>query len=399
MAIIAPAAHNDGQAPLAWDDLAEDRGAPAAPAAGGGDGLRIYRFDEWAELPDPPDLIGGLASPGEVIVLSGPSGTGKTFLALDLVARLATGDDSTGLPVKGRTPGLYLAAEATAGMRARIRMLPGESQARAWVIPGAPRISDPHYAGQVAAHIAANGIGVVVVDTMQKLAPADADESSSAWMADMTDAMKLITDAAAGAAAAGDYQITWLLVHHDNKAGSGPRGTSAIEADCDQLWRLSRVSETGIKLVVKKTKDREPTTWAIDTRRVETGSVDGNGDPRTTLVASSWVKAAAAGPRPDNAGTEDDGPPEWRPTKTELMELVDLKLGEGLFGHLAAEAELARAAGRKPRSATACLQDWWMADKGEKLVVGSGWNRAVDLRVAKRQPDAAGRPAGLREAG
>lgn len=103
---------------LTVEDLgpAEDR---VDVAEGGGHLVRsMQEMTDEARAPD--WVVEGLVERGELVVLSGPSSVGKSFIALDLAAHVAAGR-----PWCGRSTGngggvLYLAGEGPRGFRRRV---------------------------------------------------------------------------------------------------------------------------------------------------------------------------------------------------------------------------------------------------------------------------------------
>lgn len=86
----------------------------------GGRALRFYTESELEAFPPPTPLYGEIISTDSLIVWFGPSGHGKSFLALDGALSLASGVPSVCAPaVQG--PVCYVAAEGVGGVSLRVR--------------------------------------------------------------------------------------------------------------------------------------------------------------------------------------------------------------------------------------------------------------------------------------
>jgi len=81
--------------------------------------LTLYSAAEIKRLPPPEWLIDGHLVQNSIAVLYGPSGGGKSFLALDGALSVATGRDWLGRPVQQGVV-IYVLAEGASGFGARI---------------------------------------------------------------------------------------------------------------------------------------------------------------------------------------------------------------------------------------------------------------------------------------
>jgi hypothetical protein len=87
-----------------------------------GAGLRLFTVREVLTLPDPQWLIEGMVEVGAQGVIYGPSGHGKSFVALDWALCVATGKPWSGRPTK-KGPAVYVVAEGGRGIKKRIAIV------------------------------------------------------------------------------------------------------------------------------------------------------------------------------------------------------------------------------------------------------------------------------------
>ncbi len=81
--------------------------------------LKLYSLQEVLDLPPIEWLIDGVIPSGGQVVLFGPSGEGKSFVALDMAFSVATGRPWHGHAVK-RHPVIYVVAEGGHGTGQRL---------------------------------------------------------------------------------------------------------------------------------------------------------------------------------------------------------------------------------------------------------------------------------------
>ncbi len=82
-------------------------------------GLRLLTLNDLANLPPPEYLLDDFIRKGGFNVLFGPSGGGKSFLALDWALCIATGRPFYGQQVE-QGGVVYIAAEGASGLHQRI---------------------------------------------------------------------------------------------------------------------------------------------------------------------------------------------------------------------------------------------------------------------------------------
>lgn len=282
----------------------------------------------WGEdldnLPPFEWLVEGMVPRHGLACLSGQPGAGKSFVALDLAMRVATGQDFFGREVQqGRV--LFIAGEGLNGIGKRRRAwevtynggLPVGSgfvicrQPMPFDQAGGPDLPEVlrQLEKELKANIAAHGpIALVVVDTLA--ACMTAQENDTDAMMRFLRGLQALTEAHGCAA---------FLLHHPSKAGSDAegagffRGASALYGSLDVGLSLRRDKETG-ELVLnpneKPAKDDEPSPM-VGLRLV---SVPLGHDPRGRAITSCVLELGTA---PAHGGGSRKK--AKAPTKAELL--------------------------------------------------------------------------------
>lgn len=265
-------------------DFLQEHGADAlavllesvsAPAAGR---FKFKTARELAALPPLKWLVKGVLPQEGIAALFGPSGSGKSFLGIDLAAHVAEG-----LPWFGRrveaAPVVYLALEGEHGLSQRVRAL---ELRRGGVPAGLHFVAEPfNLLGDVPALAAAIkragvGAGLVVVDTLNRAA-SGIDENSAADMGQVIDNAKALQAELGGLV---------LLVHHSGKDVSrGLRGHSSLHAALDAAVEVCR-NDASRSWKVLKAKDGEDGVATQFRLEVVGLGADEHGDPVTSCVVA-----------------------------------------------------------------------------------------------------------------
>lgn len=247
-------------------------------------------------------LIKGVLPKGELAVLFGASGSGKTFVALDIAFSVARGnawrDRRT---TRGRV--VVIAAEGGAGIGKR-----GEAYARyhdfdlrgvdLHVITAAPNFLDNDDISQVMAEI--NNIGpvdLVVIDTFAQVTPG-ANENTSEDVGRALANLKLLHEATSAMN---------FIVHHAGKdLSKGARGWSGLKAAADVQIEVLRHDNGSREIIIEKMKDGEDgIRWGFKLEVVEVG-IDYDGDIITSCVAVP-AEAPTAAEAEDRSGLKRRG--------------------------------------------------------------------------------------------
>lgn len=242
---------------------------------------------------EPPQWIVKHVLPAaELVVLYGASGSGKSFLALDIAGCIARGVPWRGKRVRqGRV--VYIAAEGAGGFRNRLKAyaIANELDLNGLdigVIHAAPNFLDKTDAAAVAASVkSSGGASVIIVDTFAQTT-AGGDENSGEDMGKALSHCKAL-HRHTGAVV--------LLVHHSGKdASKGARGWSGIRAAADAELEVVR-EESGRWLRLSKQKDGEDELrWGFELEVVQLG-VDEDLDPVTSCVVIEAEVPVAEGQR------------------------------------------------------------------------------------------------------
>ena len=257
------------------DELAGLLDKPKAPA-------RRYRVLSAGELLNTPPLrwlVRGVLPAQGLACMYGASGSGKSFLALDLCAAVAEGDPWFGCRVTP-TRVVYLALEGEFGFRQRLH---------AWQlhqgrdVPAGLRfviqpfdLRSPEDLAELADAVTASGGagGLLIIDTLNRAA-VGADENNGRDMGEIIDAAKLLQTRLGGAV---------LLIHHSGKDQSkGLRGHSSLNAALDAAVEVRREGDRREWVIAKSKDDGDSAAYPFRLEVVEVGS-DEHGDAITSCA-------------------------------------------------------------------------------------------------------------------
>jgi len=230
-------------------------------------------------------VIKGLIPECSFASIYGPSGSFKSFLALDWACHIATGKDWDGHKVRQGAV-LYVAGEGGFGVTQRIKAWELHHQVATLdnlarlPVPVFPADSDNvrgvlEYCQEIKAKTG-HAVKLVILDTLARCYGGN-DENSSRDMGAFIkgcDTIKQLTGA------------TVLVVHHSGKnAENGARGSSSLPAALDVEYRVKRDSEDQYALVLtcSKMKDSDqPEAKAYDLSSVHIRT-DSDGDDVNSL--------------------------------------------------------------------------------------------------------------------
>ena len=203
--------------------------AGTAPAS-----IRKIGINDKLPEPQPYPLIKDILDRGTVVALSGPSGKGKSFTALDWALSVASGVPWMGHAVT-RGSVLYVAAEGAHGQAKRVE---------AWIKVHQPsdtidmqividpvNLRDPGEVDVLVKMVREEVADLVVIDGLAKCTPG-VDESSASEMGEVVDALYRIRDAIDVG------ETTILVVYHDGYDGIQVQGSSALKAGVDTVYNV-----------------------------------------------------------------------------------------------------------------------------------------------------------------
>ncbi len=182
----------------------------------------IQPFSYWRSFPKPEFVVDGLVEQGGLVSIIGPPGVGKSAVAIDLAASIATGKPWQGRAVL-RQRALYMPGEGLSG--AVQRLLAWEA-AHSIGVDDDVHVSDAIIqAGAPAdtwktlvAYILRNQIGVLVLDTYARMTTGVEENSA-------TDVGKVVLRLDRVRKLTG---CTIIVVHHTAKGSEAGRGSSAL---------------------------------------------------------------------------------------------------------------------------------------------------------------------------
>lgn len=302
-------------------------------------GFKLRRFGEL-ELRPPTWLVRDLLETDSLALLFGDPAAGKSFLALDLAASIATGAAFHGRGVSRPGPVVYIAGEGHNGL---VRRLRAWSLDRKIDLAGAPLLvstlpailCEPRSIAEIEVAIAAaaeevGAMSLVILDTWSR--NIGGDENSS-------------VDTALAVSALDRLRAPWraagLVVHH---VGHGDklraRGSTVLRGAVDLELRVERGRDGLIRVDCTKAKDIAlPPPMAFSLRDVALGLLDEDGRPVVSAVLDLEEY------RPEEAPHVPNG-------RNQSKALVILK-------EIAArQSENAQASGRSASDARVSLANW-----------------------------------------
>lgn len=245
---VDPSTLGFGQQPLpAAASVAPMMAAPAERR------FKLLSEAEFSSGPDPEWIVDGLLPETGLGMIFGPSGVGKSFFTLDMLAHIA---DGRPYGVQHRTVKqgrvVSVLAEGAGGMRQRMRAYRHKypvNHDNFKIISAQPNLMTPADVGEIAQVIMeAGGAEVVVFDTMHACM-AGADENSAKDMG-------LLLANARTIASCLDCLV--MFVHHTGKDESrGARGSSSIRAAMETQIEISQNPSDPRRRVARIVKQRD----------------------------------------------------------------------------------------------------------------------------------------------
>lgn len=241
-----------------------------------------------AAIPIPPWRVKGVLPTTGLATIYGPSTSGKSFLAIDIAASIALGNDWFGHRVR-KAPVMYVALEGEGGFPKRLRAweqynchpLPDNLQ---FILSEPFQINDPLHVAQLATVIKRGS--VIIIDTLNRAAP-DTDENTSKDMGAILAGCKELARLTGGLV---------ILIHHTGKDETrGMRGHSSLIAAVDAAIEVHRSDDNRSWSVAKAKDDGDGAEFCFRLAIEQLGS-DPDGDPVTSCAIEPTTEAAT--PRP-----------------------------------------------------------------------------------------------------
>jgi len=209
---------------------------------------KLLQASDIQQLPSMEWRVKGVFPARGFGAVYGPSGSGKSFLVLDMAAAIAMGKTWFGRKTKAATV-VYVALEGEAGLKNRLaaweKKRGGLAPAELRVVIQPFKLTEYRDITDLASVIPEGS--VTIIDTLNRAAPT-ADENSSKDMGEILEASKALCARTNGLV---------ILVHHTGKeVGKGARGHSSFFAALDGAIEVTRTT-VGRAWNVAKSKDGE----------------------------------------------------------------------------------------------------------------------------------------------
>lgn len=222
--------------------------------------FRVVPAGEFAAGPPPAWIVRDVLPEAELAVVYGESGSGKSFLVLDIVAAVVRGVPWQGRKVK-RGRAVYVVAEGAGGFRNRLNAYARQYQVELGqeglgVIADAPNFLRDDDKELAEAIQEAGGASVIVIDTLAQSMPGGNENAGE-------DMGKVLARCRRLAKTIGALVI---LVHHSGKdAAKGARGWSGLRAAADAEIEVTRNGDAR-QMKVTKQKDGDDTGVVVPFR-------------------------------------------------------------------------------------------------------------------------------------
>lgn len=248
-------------------------------------------------------MKGALPAVG-IAAIFGPSGSGKSFLALDMAFAIAEGAEWFGIRASA-SPVVYVNLESSGGLK--LRLTAWQMDRKRPIPDGARFVIEPFHiledTESLVAGIAAGS--VVFVDTLNA-ATSGLDENSSRDMGLILEAAKTLQRLTGGLV---------VLVHHTGKdAAKGLRGHSSLLAALDAVIEVGRNGDARYWRMSKSKESEDGKRRGFRLKPVGLG-YDEDGEPETSCVVE-----------PDNTPVQEEKP--LTPSLKYALESLEAALNE-----------------------------------------------------------------------
>jgi hypothetical protein len=304
----------------------------------------IYSRAQLKTLKRPEWLVDEVLVEGSVISLYGPSGSLKSFVAIDIAMSVATGFDWHGREVK-QGPVVYVTGEGRDQIGFRLdaweRARGYTADAPIFVVPLGIAVSDPEWVGHLMAAIdgATSTPAMIWLDTLARTFGAG-DENSQKDMNAFISGMDALRDR---------YRCVVGVVHHTGKESErGLRGSSALYAAMDTVIRTDRTA--GNLLVTLKNQQphgKQKDAAEFDDITLEAQPVTLGEDAKGRPITSLALVQVEARPPID--------PQKARKWSAEALQIIDEYLDQGVrptSNQIATAVTLRFGKGKTVQSAT-----------------------------------------------
>lgn len=325
----------------AFDINPEDVGAdPHGTESGQPAKYTLLSLEELLALPLPKWLIRKVIRQGDLVVVYGEPGCGKTFVVVALALCVAAGLEWYGYRT---TVGnvVYLAGEGCAGLGRRVQawgtdfaLNLGVLKADVRVLPHSIQFMDDPQFDCLVTTLKEEVVkpAVVIVDTLARYM-VGAEENSSKDMGLFVKRCERLRDVTDGA--------TVIVVHHKSKHSNVERGSTALRGAADVMLE---VTSSGEKIEIKgdKAKDSDLLPTIHLRKRVVHLGTDEEGDDVTSLVLD-LLKIAPSGGEQTEADSSRESSTQADPGTVIRQALATLFMGQSSGPRLRDASGLSRS--------------------------------------------------------
>lgn len=213
---------------------------------------RLLSVADLANLPAPAPIVHHLLDYDSVVLAYGRRGCGKSFVAVDLTAAIATGTRWHGR-LTSQAFGLYVVAEGAAGLGQRYDAWQDHHNATGvdgmMILPEPVNLLSPSTVGEFAEMAADIGAKLIVLDTLARcMVGGDENSAKDAGLAvEQLDVIRRRTGACV------------IAVHHAGKnLDNGARGSSAFEAAADTVLEIGMTDDIMMIACTKQKNHVQP---------------------------------------------------------------------------------------------------------------------------------------------
>lgn len=260
--------------------------------------LRLYNTEDLLKLPPPEWAVDGVLPLGGFVGLYGPSGTGKSFVAIDMALSIAAGIPWQGRAVKHGFS-LYVSAEGTGGLGQRAmawlrhhRVDPEDlGDNMAWITEAVPVYHESADLDVLFDRFMEIGRDpdFIVIDTLARCF--EGDENLQEPMGAFVRGIDRLRN---------ECGATIVVIHHTGASGERERGNTAFRAATDTMIRIQQgVLGAGVNQLLS-TKNQDRFSLIVDKQREAPGGLIGAGRrvvvPGTGSVAPlvEWMEEEIA---------------------------------------------------------------------------------------------------------
>lgn len=254
-----------------------DKFMQAIPAPAAGPKFRPMTMAELLARPQKVWLIDSVIGAGDLVMVYGASGCGKTHVVIDLIFSACMGSPfARRFPVARRLNVAYAAGEGLSGLAQRFAAVmdyysyhdPIFDYSNFTFFETVPQLyagEDAIYSERITDFIAewkerqakgeAQPLDILVIDTLHT-ATAGADENSAKDMGIVLNLAKRATK---------ELGCAVVLVHHTGKNGETERGSSALRGAMDTMIHIAKLADNGTKAKMTCAKSKDSEAWQSQT--------------------------------------------------------------------------------------------------------------------------------------